>query len=38
MKAEDIKVGRTYTNKGAGRSQRKVIAIGKEHHPDTWSG
>lgn len=38
MKPSDIKVGSTYTNKGAGKTERKVIAIGDEHRPSQfWS-
>lgn len=33
MKPSDIKVGKTYTNKGVGRTQRTVLAIGDEHRP-----
>jgi len=37
-KATDIQVGVTYVNRGAGRTQRKVLAIGDEHRPDQWYG
>lgn len=33
MKPSDIMVGTTYANNGAGKTQRKVIAIGDEHRP-----
>jgi len=33
MKKSDIQVGCTYVNKGAGRTQRTVLAIGDEHRP-----
>ena len=33
MKPEDIKVGKTYCNKGKGRTRRTVLAIGPEHLP-----
>lgn len=36
MKTDEIVVGRTYTNKGAGRTQRKVLAIGAEHRPKVF--
>lgn len=38
MKARDIKVGRTYQNRGAGKTHRTVIAIGDEHRPEDWYG
>lgn len=38
MKAKDIKAGRTYTNRGAGKTRRHVIAIGDEHRPKKWLG
>ncbi len=34
MKASDIKVGKTYRNRGAGKTQRKVTGIGLEYQPD----
>ena len=33
VKEFEIDVGKTYTNKGAGRTRRTVIAIGMEHIP-----
>lgn len=36
MKPADIKVGTTYINKGAGRTKRKVLAIGKDVVPRNW--
>lgn len=38
MKPSDVKVGETYVNRGAGRTQRKVLAIGIEHRPREWLG
>lgn len=38
MKPSEIKVGCTYSNKGAGKTQRKVIAIGNEYRPKNWWG
>ena len=34
MKASDIKVGKTYRNRGRGTTQRKVTGIGPEFPPD----
>ena len=34
MKASDIKVGKTYRNRGAGTTQRKVTGIGLEFRPE----
>lgn len=36
MKPSEIQVGKTYTNKGAGRAKRTVLAIGEEHNK--WYG
>jgi len=36
MKSSEIRVGVTYVNRGAGRTQRKVLAIGNEHRPRQW--
>lgn len=36
MSPKDIQVGKTYTNRGAGRTQRTVLAIGGEHRPEIW--
>ena len=33
MKPSEVKVGVTYVNCGAGKTQRKVLAIGHEHQP-----
>jgi len=33
MKPSEIQVGKTYRNKGAGRTTRTVLAIGVEHNP-----
>ena len=38
MKTSEIQVGKTYVNRGAGRTARKVIAIGNEHRPLNWFG
>jgi len=38
MKVRDVEVGVTYVNRGAGRTQRKVLAIGDEHRPRQWLG
>lgn len=38
MKESDIKAGKTYKNRGAGRTRRTVIAIGDEHRPKRWYG
>lgn len=38
MKPEEIEVGRVYVNRGAGRTTRKVIAIGLDHAPKQWGG
>lgn len=38
MKTKDIKVGKSYSNRGAGRTVRKVIGIGKEYRPAGWYG
>jgi len=38
MKSSEIKVGETYSNRGAGRTQRKVIAIGPDCRPSQWLG
>ena len=32
----EIEVGKTYRNRGAGRTRRKVLAIGDEHRPKRW--
>lgn len=36
LKPADIKVGTTYVNRGAGKTRRKVIAIGVEHRPSRF--
>jgi hypothetical protein len=36
MKTSDIKVGKTYRNRGAGKTQRRVINIGPDFHPDRY--
>ena len=36
MKPSEIKVGKTYVNRGAGRTKRVVLAIGDEHRPKVY--
>ena len=36
MKIKDLQIGATYVNKGAGRTRRKILAIGVEHRPTRW--
>jgi hypothetical protein len=36
MKKQDIKVGKTYSNRGKGRTRRTVLAIGDEYRPEHW--
>lgn len=36
MKKSDIEVNATYINRGAGKTRRTVLAIGKEHRPEVW--
>lgn len=36
MKAKDIQVGKTYVNRGAGKTRRTVLAIGDDHRPERW--
>jgi len=38
MKPQEIKVGKTYINRGAGTTRRKVLGIGNEHRPKVWHG
>jgi hypothetical protein len=38
MSPNDIQAGKTYTNRGAGKTRRTVIAIGDEHRPKRWNG
>jgi len=38
MRPAEIKVGKTYTNRGKGRTRRVVLGIGDEHRPDRWHG
>ena len=38
MKRSDIKVGKTYVNRGKGQTRRTVLAIGNEVHPDWYGG
>jgi len=37
MKTSEIKTGKTYVNKGAGKTRRTVIEIGNEHRPETFN-
>lgn len=36
IKQEEVKVGSTYCNRGAGTTFRKVLAIGDEHRPKVY--
>lgn len=36
MSPKDIQVGKTYINRGAGKTRRTVLAIGDEHRPRIW--
>lgn len=38
MNPKQIKIGATYRNKGAGTTERTVIAIGREYRPERWWG
>jgi len=38
MKPSEIHVGYTYVNRNAGRTRRKVLAIGDEYRPEKWYG
>lgn len=38
MKPKDVEVGKTYVNKGAGRTKRQVFAISKHLTPPIWFG
>ena len=38
MRAKDIQIGKTYVNRGAGKTTRTVLAIGDEHRPEHWLG
>jgi hypothetical protein len=39
MKPSEIEVGKTYTNRGAGRTRRTVIGISTEHNDKVpWYG
>ena len=38
MKPSEIKAGKTYKNKGAGRTTRTVVGIGNEYRPIRWQG
>lgn len=38
MNPAEIQVGRTYVNRGAGKTKRKVLAIGNAHQPVNWYG
>ena len=36
MKPSEIEVGETYVNRGAGKTKRRVIAIGADIVPEFW--
>ena len=36
MKPSDIQVGKTYCNRGKGRTTRKVLGIGNEYRPKRY--
>jgi len=36
MKPSQIEIGKTYKNRGAGKTTRTVIDIGDEHAPHRW--
>lgn len=38
MKPSEIEVGETYVNRGAGKTKRRVIAIGSDIVPEFWFG
>lgn len=38
VKPSEIEVGETYVNRGAGKTMRRVIAIGADCVPDEWHG
>lgn len=38
MRKDEIEVGATYVNKGAGRTTRTVIAMGTNRQPSAWYG
>ena len=38
MKPTEIEVGKTYRNRGAGRTQRKVLGIDDDYRPRFWYG
>ena len=38
MKPQDIKVGKTYRNRGKGRTTRTVLGIGYHVPPPPWLG
>ncbi|ABM32272.1 hypothetical protein FRC97_22555 [Paracidovorax citrulli] len=38
MSPKEIQVGKTYVNRGQGRTRRTVIAIGPKHVPRCWHG
>ena len=38
MKPSEIQIGKTYVNRGAGRTKRTVLGIGMEHRPARWLG
>lgn len=36
MKPKDIEAGKTYRNRGKGKTVRRVIAIGQQYRPEHW--
>ena len=38
MKSSEIAVGKTYANRGEGKTKRTVIAIGDQHRPRQYFG
>lgn len=36
MKLADIKIGKTYHNRGRGTTIRRIMGIGDEHRPQCW--
>lgn len=38
MKVTEIQIGKVYRGRGAGRTHRRVVAIGYEYRPCQWFG
>jgi hypothetical protein len=38
MSPKDIKVGKTYYNRGQGKTTRTVLEIADKHRPEYWYG